>query len=230
MALTRCLVLLVLLSSSAVAQGNPEATLIGGGVRNRPHYDGSDGQTTDLVPVLRYSGRPWFARTTHGILEGGARLSLADGLHAGVQLAHEAGPRDGDPGASVGAHLEWTTKVGPALVNVLARLRSHLDSDRGRQFDGRLTLGVFEGGGLRAGVFGQGTWASEDHLVTYYGLRQSGLLFTSVGALGSYDLSRRWVAVASAELRRLADEPERSAFVQDRTSRYVTAGLAYRFQ
>jgi outer membrane scaffolding protein for murein synthesis (MipA/OmpV family) len=115
-------------------------------------------------------------------------------------------------------------------VNVLARLRSHLDSDRGRQFDGRLTLGVFEGGGLRAGVFGQGTWASEDHFVTYYGLRQSGLLFTSVGALGSYDLSRRWVAVASAELRRLADEPARSAFVQDRTSRYLTAGLAYRFQ
>jgi outer membrane scaffolding protein for murein synthesis (MipA/OmpV family) len=226
---TRWLLFLALLSSGAVAQTNPDATLIGAGVRNRPHYDGSDRQTTDIVPVLRYAGRPWFARTTHGILEGGARLSLAEGLHAGVQLAHEAGPRDGDAGASLGAHLEWTTRVGPAPLNLLARLRSHLDSDRGRQLDGRLTLGVYEGGGLRAGVFGQATWASEDHFAAYYGLRQSGLLFTSVGALGSYDLSRRWVAVASAELRRLADEPARSAFVQDRTSRYLTVGLAYRF-
>lgn len=221
------LILLALVSSSALAQ-SPDS-LIGVGVRNRPHYDGAERQTADLVPVVRYSGRPGFLRTTHGVLEGGARFAIASGLDAGVQLAHESGPRDGDPGASVGAQVEWTTKVGPAPLNVLARLRSHLDSDRGRQFDVRLTLGVYQGGGLRAGVFGQGTWASEKHLLAYYGVRDSGLLYTSVGALGSYDLSRRWVAVASAEQRRLSDDAAGSTFVQDRTNRYATVGLAYRF-
>ena len=46
---------------------------------------------------------------------------------------------------------------------------------------------------------------------------------------GSYDLGRRWLAVASAELRRLADDPASSAFVQDRTNSYLTAGMVYRF-
>jgi outer membrane scaffolding protein for murein synthesis (MipA/OmpV family) len=63
----------------------------------------------------------------------------------------------------------------------------------------------------------------------YYGVSDAGLLLTSAGLLGSYDLARRWVAVASAELRRLASEPARSAFVQDRTNYYLSAGLAYRF-
>jgi outer membrane scaffolding protein for murein synthesis (MipA/OmpV family) len=224
------LILLALASASALAQSNPDGdTLLGAGLRNRPHYDGSDRQTTDVVPVVRYSRGPVFARTTHGILEGGVRMDVASGLSAGLQLAHEAGPRDGDPGASLGAQLEWTTKIGPAPVNTLARLRSHLDADRGRQFDMRVTLGVYQGGRLRAGMFGQATWASEKHLLAYYDVRDSGLLFTSLGALGSYELSRRWLAVASFELRRLASEPARGAFVQDRTNRYVTAGLAYRF-
>lgn len=216
--------------TSAAAQGNADRdSLLGAGLRSRPRHDGSDRQTTDLVPVVRYSRGPWFARTTHGLLEGGPRFALAGGLRAGAQLAHEAGPRDGDPGASLGAHLEWNTKIGPAPLNALARFRSHLDAERGKQLDARLTLGVYESGGLRAGLFGQATWADDKHFLEYYGLRDSGLLFTSVGALGSYELSRRWVAVASAELRRLADQPARSAFVQDRTSSYVTLGAAYRF-
>lgn len=220
--------LLALACSSAIAQGDFES-YAGGGLRSRPHYDGSAHRTTELVPVLDYSRRAWFARTTHGILEGGARFAIASGLAAGAQLAYEAGPLDGDAGASLGAHLEWTTKLGPAPLNVLARLRNHLDSDRGRQLDARLTAGVYQSGALRAGVFGQATWASEKHLASYYGVSDSGLLFTSFGVLGSYDLSRRWLAVASAELRRLADDPARSAFVQDRTNAYASAGLAYRF-
>jgi outer membrane scaffolding protein for murein synthesis (MipA/OmpV family) len=230
MTFRRYVTVIALASSSAFAQGSPQAeTLLGAGLRYRPHYDGSDRQTTDMVPVLSYSRGPLFARTTYGVLEGGARFAMAGGLSAGVQLAHEAGPRDGDPGASVGAHLEWNTKAGPAPVNALARLRSHLDSERGVQLDARLTVGIFESGGLRAGLFGQATWGSEKHLLAYYGVRDSGLLYTSVGLLGSYDLGRRWLAVASAELRRLADNPASSAFVQDRTNSYVSAGIAYRF-
>ena len=217
--------LLMLVSLPAFA----EEILLGAGVRNRPVFDGSGDQTTDLIPVLRYYGRPWFARTTQGILEGGARFALKQGLDAGVQLAYEPGPRDGDPGASLGLHLELDTKIGPAPLNLLARTRTHLDSDRGTQADLRATLGIYGGGGLQAGVFGQATWASEKHMQAYYGVGDAGLLFTSVGLLASYDLARHWVAVASAELRRLASEPSRSGFVQDRTNHYLSAGLAYRF-
>ena len=203
--------------------------LLGAGARNRPVYDGSGEQTTDLIPVVRYYGRPWFARTTQGLLEGGARFALNPGLDGGVQLAYEQGPRDGDPGASLGLHMELDTTIGPAPLNVLARTRTHLDSDRGSQADVRATIGLYGSRGLQLGVFGQGTWANEKHTEAYYGVRHAGLLFTSVGILGSYDLARRWVAVASAELRRLASEPSRSAFVQDRTNYYFSAGLAYRF-
>jgi outer membrane scaffolding protein for murein synthesis (MipA/OmpV family) len=203
--------------------------LLGAGARNRPVYDGSGEQTTDLIPVVRYYGRPWFARTTQGLLEGGARFALNPGLDGGVQLAYEQGPRDGDPGASLGLHMELDTTIGPVPLNLLARTRTHLDSDRGSQADVRATIGLYGSRGLQLGVFGQGTWANEKHTEAYYGVRHAGLLFTSVGVLGSYDLSRRWVAVASAELRRLASEPSRSAFVQDRTNYYFSAGLAYRF-
>ena len=203
--------------------------LLGAGARNRPVFDGSGDQTTDLIPVVRYYGRPWFARTTQGILEGGARFALKPGLDGGVQLAYEQGPRDGDPGASVGLHLELDMKIGPAPLNLLARTRSQVDADRGSQSDLRATLGIYGGGGLQAGVFGQATWASEKHMREYYGAGDAGLLFSSLGLLGSYELSRHWVAVASVELRRLGSEPARSAFVQDRTSHYLGAGLAYRF-
>ncbi len=207
----------------------PEETLLGAGVRSRPVYDGSGDQTTDLIPVVRYYGRPWFARTTQGILEGGARFAVKPGLDGGVQLAYEQGPRDGDPGASLGLHLELDTKIGPAPLNLLGRTRTQLDSDRGSQADLRATLGIYRSGGLQAGVFGQATWASEKHMQAYYGVGDAGLLFTSVGLLGSYDLARRWVTVASAELRRLGAEPARGALVQERTGHYLSAGLAYRF-
>ena len=221
---------ILLAASSALAQGGPYAeTLLGAGLRQRPHYDGSDRRTTDMVPVLRASRGPFFARTTYGVLEGGARFTVGGALSAGVQVAHEVGPRDGDPGASVGAHVEWTGNLGPAPMHLLGRLRSHLESERGRQFDARLTVGIYQRGGLRAGAFGQATWASEKHFASYYGVPESGLLYTSLGLLGSYDISRHWLAVVSAELRRLADEPARSAFVQDRTASYLTAGVAYRF-
>jgi outer membrane scaffolding protein for murein synthesis (MipA/OmpV family) len=108
-------------------------------------------------------------------------------------------------------------------------MRWHTDGDRGKQVDVRGTLGVYEGGGLRAGVFAQGTWSDEEHMQAYYGVRHAGLLYSSLGVLGSYDVGRRWLAVASAERRRLADEPSRSAFVRERTNAYFSAGLAYRF-
>jgi outer membrane scaffolding protein for murein synthesis (MipA/OmpV family) len=206
-----------------------QETLIGAGVRSRPQFDGFSERTTDLVPVLRYYGRPWFTRTTQGILEGGARWSVAPGLDVGAQLAYEQGPRDKDPGASAGVHAEWDGKLGPVPIDALVRVRQHLDTDRGQQTDLRATAGVYEGHGFLAGVFAQLTFASEKYYRTYYAVDESGLLYASLGALGSYDLSSRWMLVGSLERRHLSERAARSPLVAQRSASYATVGLAYRF-
>src|SRR5207249_3839090 len=107
-------------------------------------------------------------------------------------------------------HAEWDRKLGRVPIDGLVRVRQHLDTDRGLQLDARVTAGVYEGHGALAGVFGQFTLASEKFFQAYYGVRESGLLYTSLGALGSYDLARRWVLVGSVEARRLGDNAGRS--------------------
>lgn len=225
----RLLVILLLLPAAAFGQ-DPGA-LLGAGVRLRPDYDGSGKQEVDLIPVVRWYGRTWFARTSQGILEGGARTELQPGLTVGAQLAYEAGNdrTDVDPGASLGLHLQWDTRVGPAPLDLLLRTRHHLDSDRGSQADLRATVGVYSRGGLLAGIYGQATWASDKWIRSYYGAGDGGLWFTALGVLASYDLTRRWVAVASVEARRLHGDAASSPITEDKANYYASAGLAYRF-
>jgi outer membrane scaffolding protein for murein synthesis (MipA/OmpV family) len=221
----------ILLIFPALALAQDDNTLLGLGVRSRPDYDGASKQEIDLIPVVRYYGQTWFARTTQGILEGGARKELARGLVAGAQLAYEAGNdrTDLDPGASFGLHLEWDTKVGPAPLNLLGRTRHHFDTDRGMQTDLRATVGVYGRGGVFAGIFGQATWASDKWVRSYYGTGEGGLLFTSLGVLASYDVTRQWVIVGSLEGRRLHGDAASSPITEDKTNYYVSAGVAYRF-
>jgi MipA family protein len=222
------------------AQDNP--ILIGAGIRSRPAYDGSKSQRTDVIPVLRYYGSPWFARTTQGVLEGGVRNELAPEFWAGAQLAYEAGRKksespflearnepDLDAGVSAGLHLEWDRKLGPVPVNFLVRARQHLDADRGGQADLRITAGVFSRGGLQAGVFGQATWGSANAMRSLYGTPDGGLIFVAAGALASFDLSRHWLLVGSFELRALRDQAADSALTERKSNRYASAGVAYRF-
>ena len=222
------------------AQDNP--VLVGAGVRSRPAFDGSKTQRTDLIPVLRYYGRPWFARTTQGVLEAGVRSELAPDFWAGAQIAYEAGRRrsespflesrgepDLDAGASVGLHLEWDRHLGPVPLTFLVRARQHLDTERGGQADVRLTAGVLSHGALQAGAFAQATYGSENAVASLYGPPNAGLLFLSGGVLASYDLSRHWVLVASFELRMLRDEAKDSPLSERNTNRYLAGGLAYRF-
>lgn len=225
----RLLALLLVLPGAVLAQDL--GTLLGAGVRSRPDYDGASKQELEPIPVVRYYGRTLFARTTQGILEGGARLEMARGLVAGAQLAYEGGNdrTDVDPGASLGLHLEWDTKVGPAPLNLLFRTRHHLDSDLGSQADLRGTVGVYGSGGLLAGVFAQATWASDKWVRSYYTAGDGGLLFTAVGVEGAYDLSRRWVILASVSVRRLHGDAASSPITEDKTNYYASAGLAYRF-
>lgn len=230
--------------------------LLGPALRLRPAYDGADTHRGELVPVIRYFGEPWFVRSTQGVLEGGVRTELAPGLYAGAQLAYEAGRKardsaflesrgisDIDPGASIGAQLEWDQKIGPAPITLLARVRQHTESDRGAQADLRLSVGVFQRGRLAAGVFTQATWANAKSTRSFYGLTPpqsaatglpayapgSGLLFSSFGVLWSVDLTRDWVIVGSTEARHLRGDAKRSPLVERSTNYYSSVGIAYRF-
>ena len=228
----------------ALAQAAPQDdTLVGAALRSRPAYDGSDSQRTDVIPVLRFYGKPWFARTTQGMLEGGARWALAPGVDAGVQLAYEEGRKtsesplltsmglaDVDPGVSLGAHVEWDFKIGPAPVSLLGRVRQHTDSDRGGQADLRLNVGLLARRGLLVGAFAQATWASSKSVESFYAVTNasSGLLHTSLGLLGSYDLSRHWMAVAGVQARRLHGDAAGSPITESDSGYSVNVGLAYR--
>jgi len=230
--------------------------LIGPGLRSRPAYDGSSAQRTELVPVIRYFGQPFFVRSTQGVLEGGVRMELVPGLHAGAQLAYEPGRQAGNSdflknhqitgirrGASAGLHLEWDQKLGPMPITLLARWRQHTDSGLGAQADLRLSAGVFQGGPFSAGVFSQATWANATSTSALYGIgaQQSalsglpvyqpggGLLHASVGLLWSFDLSPKWVVLGSFEGRRQQGDATGSPLTERSWSRYTSAGLAYRY-
>jgi hypothetical protein len=137
---TSAVILSAILPTFACAELSDE-TLLGPGLRSRPAYDGSASQHVELVPVIRYLGEPWFARSTQGVLEGGLRTELAPGLHAAAQLAYEAGrktsesallTRLGAPsigaGASLGAQLEWDHFFGPMPIEGAPRRVRSADS------------------------------------------------------------------------------------------------------
>ena len=230
--------------------------MAGPGLRSRPAYDGATTQRLELVPVIRYFGQPWFARSTQGVLEAGIRGELLPGLHAGPQLAYEPGRQasgadflrnhhvaDIASGASYGAQLEWDHSFGPMPITLLMRARKHADAALGAQADLRLSAGVFQSGRLAAGLFTQATWADAATTASFYGINavaaavtglpvfapRRGWLFASVGLLGSVELSPKWVIVGSLEARRLRGEAARSPMVQRASNHYASAGLAYRF-
>ena len=230
--------------------------LIGPGLRSRPAYDGSASQRTELVPVVRYFGPLIFVRSTQGVLEGGLRMELAPGVHAGAQLAFEGGRRASESdflashaitdikrGASVGLQLEWDHNIGPVPITLLARARKHTDADLGAQLDLRLSAGVFKSGPVAAGVYAQAIWASAKSASAYYGITPqqslvsglpqfnagSGWQSASVGLLGSIDLGPQWVLVGSLEARRLRGDAASSPLVERVSNHYLNAGVAYRF-
>lgn len=231
-------------------------SMVGPGLRSRPAYDGSQSQSLELVPVIRHFGQSWFVRSTQGVLETGVRNELVPGLHVGAQLAYEPGRKVSDSdflqhhqmtdisgGASIGLHVEWDHAFGPAPITLLARVRQNVDTDRGAQADLRLSVGVFHGGPVSAGVFTQTTWADAKSTGALYGIgpQQSaitglpafqpggGLLYSSFGLLWSVDLNPKWVVVGNLESRRLSGDVARSPLVERSSNNYISAGMAYRF-
>ena len=249
------LVLGLVAPQAALAELSDES-MIGPGLRLRPAYDGSASRNAELVPVIRYLGQPWFVRSTQGLLEGGGRMELAPGLHAGAQLAYEPGRKtndsdflrnrnvaDVDPGASYGFQLEWDGRIGRAPFTLLARTRQHTDSDRGAQADLRFSVGVLQSGAFSAGVYTQATWANAKSTSSLYGITPqqatvtglpafsagSGLLHASLGFLWSYTLGEKWLAVGNFEARRLHGDAAHSPLTERASGYSATAGVAYRF-
>lgn len=249
--------LLAITSPSAWAEDTPPVTtLLGAGIWSRPVYDGADTNHTVLIPVVRYYGQPLFARTTFGLLEGGARTELLSGFTVGAQLAYEGG-RDSTesafltarnvstiaPSLSWGVHAELEKNIGPMPIIALLRYRQDIDSERGAQTDLRLTAGIYSGGGLTAGIFAQTTWANAKSAQYYYGISaqqsvssglplfdaQSGALFNAAGLLWSYEFSQQWMLLGSIESRRLSGDALNSPLAQVSSNRYASLGAAYQF-
>lgn len=249
--------LTVFMPLTAIAQEfSTEYPMIGAGARTRPAYDGSSSQRVEPVPVIRYYGHPLFARSTRGVLEGGARVEVAPGLAFGGQVTYEPGrnPEESgflkrnnvagiNPGAGVGLHLEWDTKLGPVPLDLLGRVRQRIDFDQGMQADLRITAGIYRKDRVAVGVFTQATWANAKSAGTFYGITPqqsavtglpayeagSGLLYTSVGLLWSFDLIPGWVAVGNLEARHLHGDAARSPLTERTSNYYVAAGVAYKF-
>ena len=252
------LALVLALPAAAWAQIVPENyTLLGAAIRTRPAYDGSKSQVDDIVPVVRYYGQPLFARTTQGILEGGLQWNIGSGVTAGFQVAYEEGRDasesaflrnlsfndDVDPGASIGAHIEWEGKAGPAPLLLLARYRQNMDSDRGAILDLRGSVGVYGANSVVVALFAEASWASSDELAAFYGVSAaqsaatglpayqpgSGFKHAAVGVIASYDFARHWSLVGSVQSRWLQGDASESPLAERSRNNYANAGIAYRF-
>lgn len=241
---------------AAQAQTNDEPQYLGAGARLRPAYAGAESNRVDAIPYVRLYGEHLFARTTQGILEGGWRTRSFGGVVFGAQLAYEEGRKadesaflrdhrfeDLDPSASVGLHAEGDWKLGPVPLNALLRYRHDVESDNGVQADLRLTAGILEWGRLRAAVFGQATWANDRSTHRHFGITPeqsavtglpaydpgSGVRSATLGLIGDFDISRRWVGLWGLHHDLLLDDAADSPVTRDRTNWYANAGVAYRF-
>ena len=223
----RLLIAFLFAPLTAAAVGD-DVQFLGAGVYSHPKFDGSPIRHNDPIPQINYDGARWFARTTEGILEGGARWNFGESAAAGVQAAYEDGPRGEHPGASLGIHAELEGTVGPAPVSSVFRIRQFLSNGRGWEADARVNLGVYRGGGFGLALYAQATWANEKVFNNFYAVNDSGLLFTALGLWGGYTITPKWLLLFSAEQRRLGDAAMASPYVERRSSPYGSVGIAYR--
>lgn len=245
---------MLLLPLQTFAADSP--TLLGVAAWSYPAYDGADSQQTMPIPTISYYGEPWFARTTQGVLEGGARAEVFKNFNVGAQLAYEGG-RDSaaspflsshnvptiSPNLSLGIHAELKKEIGPMPIWLLARYRQNADTAYGAQADLRLTAGIYGGERFNAGIFTQATWADGKSTQSHYGITpqqaastglaafsaDAGHLFNSEGVLWSFDLTKEWILLGSLESRQLQGSARNSPLVQVRSNHYASLGVGHQF-
>ena len=244
------------LCSLASAQSTNDEKYIGIGARVRPAYEGANSSSSDVIPYLRLYGDHFFARTTQGILEGGWRTQSFSGVVFGAQLAYEEGRitdesdflsahhlDDLKPSVSLGLHAEGDWQLGPVPLNALLRYRQDIDSDNGAQVDLRMTVGILDWHGVRAGLFGQATWGDAKSMQRYFGVTPqqaaatgfpafdagAGMRSMQAGLLGDVDLAKHWLGLWGVTYQQLQGDAADSPLTQERNNWYANAGVAYRF-
>jgi outer membrane scaffolding protein for murein synthesis (MipA/OmpV family) len=242
----------------AFAAETPSPALIGASVRIGPEYDGSRSTDIGLIPVLMYSKDLWFARTTEGILEAGAKAVLFGNLNYGIQAAYEEG-RDShnadflqmhhvdslDPSLSLGGFLQYQNIIKSVPVDILARYRKDIDSSRGDQVDLRVTAGIYRSKDkkLNAEIFAQSTWANDKAIQSYYGINNDeafttklsefhpsgGNLSNEFGFWCSYNLSSHWMLMGNVERHQLEGDAKNSPLTEVSHNNYFSFGAAYQY-
>jgi outer membrane scaffolding protein for murein synthesis (MipA/OmpV family) len=242
----------------AFAAETPSPTLIGASVRIGPEYDGSRSTDIGLIPVLMYSKDLWFARTSEGILEAGAKAILFDNMYYGIQVAYEEG-RDSHnsdfllmhhvdslhPSLSLGGFLQYQNIIKTVPVDVLARYRKDIDSSRGDQVDLRVTAGIYRSKDKKfnAEIFAQSTWANDKAIQSYYGINNDetfdtklsafhpsgGNLSSEFGFWCSYNLSSNWMLMGNVESHHLEGDAKNSPLTEVSHNNYFSFGVAYQY-
>lgn len=250
--------MLITFTGIANADEKYNPTLLGGALLAQPAYDGSRSTNVDPIPLIMYSGTPWFARTTEGILEGGVKTELFSNLDFGLQVAYEDGRNrhdsgflkkhhvsNLDPTLSVGGFLQYENEVGIVPIDILARYRKGIETSRGDQVDLRITAGIYGGEDkrLNVAIFAQTTWANSKYMQSFYGITNnesvstglsaynpgSGHLSNQIGFWASYDLTPHWILVGSAERHQLQGDAKNSPLTEQRYNNYFSLGIGYQF-
>jgi len=244
--------------SLAFAADTSSPTLIGASVRIGPEYDGSRSTAIGLTPVLMYSKDHWFARTTEGVLEAGAKAKLFGNFYYGIQAAYEEG-RDSnnadflqmhhvesiDSSLSLGGFIQYQNIIKSVPVDILVRYRKDVDSSRGDQVDLRFTAGIYRSKDekLNAEIFVQSTWANDKAIQSYYGINNDeafatklsafhpsgGNLYNEFGFWCSYNLSSHWMLMGYIERHQLEGDARNSPLTEVSHNNYFSFGAAYQY-
>jgi outer membrane scaffolding protein for murein synthesis (MipA/OmpV family) len=238
------------------ADDSSESNFIGAGGWLRPTYDGGNSHKIVAIPEIDYQHKQFFITTTQDIFEAGVKQTIFKGLTVGLQLANENG-RDSNESTWLGSHnvtslpssvswggqMEFNNSIGPMPFWILARYRQNTNANFGAQEDLRISVGVYGGQQLQAGLFAQATWADKNSMERYYGITaqessttglatftpDAGRLYNSGGVIWEYDFSHIWKLVGSMEAHYLQAAVSNSPLVSTNVNYYASLGLVYAF-
>ena len=228
---------------------------VGLGVGIKPEYAGAKDSETRLRPVVSlFYGDTLFLT---GMMAGAHlfrhRTSQGLAISAGPLLALRGGRKESDSAALAGlGDINRSLDAGGFVRLRMGGWQARADVRKSVSNGGGTTVNLSAGRGwrvveklhLRASI--DATWASSDHMNTYYGVdavqsANSGLRqyqadagFKSVGMniMADRAISREWAGFASLRYMRLVGDAADSPIVADVGSRNqvtATVGIKYRF-
>ena len=208
------------------------------------------------IPLINWEQDYLFIRSSKGMEEAGVRWQINDEFAVGSQLVFELGRNSDDSiflqelkmpdipyGVSAGVQAQYSTKIGPAPVDALLRLRQRSGSQRGALADVRVEVGVYGNRFIGVQTYVQSTWANRQAMNSDFGIKpvnasfveilpyeaEAGLRNYLVGVAGKLDLDAEWMAIGSIEYNSLIGDAADSPITEKKTSQAVTLGVMYKF-